>query len=139
MANVLVSPSGPESVLPKVRTFERNSVARRKQRKWRPALLTLAILAAPAFAQTTPHIERVDPSSGKVNDNVTVMGQNLGKGTVVAVFLSDDENDYKATIATQADDKIVMKVPRVKPGDYNVSFQEGEKVFIAPVHFKVEE
>jgi hypothetical protein len=96
-------------------------------------------LAAPVFAQTTPHIERVDPSSGKVNDNVTVMGQNLGKATVAAVFLSDDKTDYKATIVEQADDKIVMKIPRVKPGDYNVSFQRGEQIFIAPVRFKVEE
>jgi hypothetical protein len=67
------------------------------------------------------------------------MGQNLGKGTVAAVFLSDDKTDYKATIVEQADDKIVMKVPRVKPGNYNVSFQQGERTFITTVRFNVEE
>ena len=139
MANVLASPSGPDRFPSKVRTLERNSLARHKPRKRRLVLLALAILAAPVFAQTTPHIESVDPSSGKVNDNVTVTGQNLGKATVAAVFLSDDKTDYKATIVEQADDKIIMKVPRVKPGNYNVSFQQGERTFIAPVRFKVEE
>lgn len=136
MANVLASPSGPGWFHSEVRTLERKSPARGKRRL---ALLAIAILAAPVLAQTTPHIERVDPSSGKVNDNVTVMGQNLGKATVAAVFLSDDKTDYKATIVEQADDKIVVKVPRLKPGNYNVSFQQGERTFITTVRFKVEE
>jgi len=38
----------------------------------------------------------------------------------------------------QADDKIQMKVPQVKPGPYNISIQVGDKLFIKPVKFTVE-
>jgi hypothetical protein len=107
-------------------------------RPWRWAFLAPAILAAAlAFAQTSPHVTAVDPASGKVNDSVTVTGQNLGKDTVVGVFLSDNKDDYKATITDQADDKIVMKVPQVKAGDYKVSLQAGDRILIMPVRFTV--
>ncbi len=79
----------------------------------------------------------MDPSSGKVNDTVTVAGENLAKTEVSAVFLSDDKNDYKATVVDQTAEKIVIKVPQVKPGGYNVSIQVGDKLFIKPVKFKV--
>jgi hypothetical protein len=101
-----------------------------------PPLMLAALLL---FAQNSPQIAAVDPSSGKVNDTVNVTGTNLGKATVSAVFLSDDKNDYKATVVEQADDKIVMKVPQVKVGNYNVSIQLGDKILIMPVHFKVEQ
>jgi hypothetical protein len=55
------------------------------------------------------------------------------------VYLSDEKNDYKAAIVDQSDAKITMKVPQVKPGDYNVSVQVGDKLFIKPVKFKVEQ
>jgi len=61
------------------------------------------------FAQSTPQVTGVEPQSGKVNDTVTVSGQNLGKDAVSAVFLSDDKNDYKATVVEQTAEKIVMK------------------------------
>jgi hypothetical protein len=92
-----------------------------------------------AVAQNAPQVTGVDPDSGKVNDTVTVSGSNLGKTTVSSVFLSDDKNDYKAVIVEQSDDKITMKVPQVKPGEYNVSVQVGDKLFIKPVKFKVEQ
>jgi IPT/TIG domain-containing protein len=69
---------------------------------------------------------------------VTVSGNNLGKDSVSSVYLSDDKNDYKTTIVEQSDDKITVKVPQVKPGDYNVSIQVGNNLFIKPVKFKVE-
>jgi len=47
------------------------------------ALLTLGLLL---FAQGAPVVTAVDPSSGKVNDTVTVAGEKLGKDTVSAVF-----------------------------------------------------
>jgi len=57
----------------------------------------LRILLAPLiFAQSTPQVTGGRASVGKVNDTVTVSGQNLGKDAVSAVFLSDDKNDYKA-------------------------------------------
>ena len=103
-------------------------------------LLAVVVLLTPlVLAESSPQVTAVDPSSGKVSDSVTVSGQSLGKGSVSAIFLSDDKTDYKATIVSQADDKIVMKVPSVKPGDYNVSVQVANQILIQPVKFTVQE
>ena len=101
-------------------------------------LATLMLLTALVWAQGTPRVTGVEPASGKVNDNFTVTGENLGKGSVSAVFVSDDKMDYKATVVDQSAEKIVAKVPEVKPGDYNVSIQVGNNIFIQPVRFKVQ-
>jgi hypothetical protein len=118
---------------------ERKQRDRHKDAHKRLGLFAAAVLLVPlVFAQGTPQVTAVDPASGKVNDNVTVTGENLGKGTVTAVFLSDEKNDYKAAVVEQAGNKIVMKVPQVRPGDYNVSIEVGTKILIEPVRFKVE-
>ena len=101
------------------------------------ALLTL--LGPLLFAQGSPLVTAVDPSSGKVNDTVTVAGENLGKGNVSAVFLSDDKTDYKAMLTEQNEEKIVMKIPHVRPGRYNISIQKGSAIYIQPVRFTVQE
>ena len=101
-------------------------------------LAAMIFLAQITLAQGKPQVTAVDPGSGKVNDSVTLTGENLGKESVSSVFLSDDNNDYKATVVEQAGAKIVMKVPQVKPGDYHVSIQVGDKIFILPLRFKVE-
>ena len=106
----------------------------------RAILVAAAVLLSPiVFAQGNPQVTSVDPTSGKVNDAVTIAGENLGKETVVAVYLSDDKNDYKAAVQEQSADKIVMKVPQVKPGSYNVSVQVGTNILIKPVRFTVQE
>src|ERR1700739_2445998 len=106
-------------------------------RRW--VLFTgVILLASWAAAQAAPQVTAVDPDTGKVNDTVTVSGSNLGKASVSSVYLSDDKNDYKATIVDQSNDKITMKVPQVKPGGYNISVQVGDNLFIKPVKFKVE-
>ncbi len=97
------------------------------------------LLASWAAAQSAPQVTGVDPDNGKVNDTVTVSGSNLGKTAVSSIYLSDDKNDYKATIVDQVDAKITIKVPQVKPGGYNISIQVGDKLFIKPVKFKVSE
>jgi hypothetical protein len=111
-----------------------------------PALAFCAMLAAvsftylaPAAAQTNSRVASVDPTSGKVNDSVTASGEGLGKGTISAVFLSDDKNDYKAAIVEQQAEKIVFKVPQVRTGSYNVSIQIGGNLLIQPVKFSVTE
>src|ERR1700721_2517870 len=106
-------------------------------RRW-GFLAGMILFASLAVAQNAPQVTAVDPASGKVNDTVTVSGNNLGKDSVSSVYLSDDKNDYKTTIVEQSDDKITVKVPQVKPGDYNVSIQVGNNLFIKPVKFKVE-
>lgn len=99
----------------------------------------LALLSPSLFSQGAPRVTSVDPASGKVNDTVTVAGENLGKGAVSAIFLSDEKTDYKATLVEQDDEKIVMKVPQVKLGDYNISIQAGNVIYIQPVRFTVQE
>ena len=98
------------------------------------ALLTASLL----LGQASPRVTGVEPSTGKVDSNVTVTGENLGSDTVANVYLSDEMKDYKATVVEQAADKIVVKVPQVMPGGYNVSIHVGNNIFIQPVRFTVE-
>jgi hypothetical protein len=48
----------------------------------------------------------------EVNDNVAVMGEGLGKGSVAAVFLSKDKNDYKVALVNQSANQMSSKFPR---------------------------
>jgi hypothetical protein len=99
----------------------------------------LLLPASLLVAQDSPRVASVDPTSAKVDANITVTGENLGKDHVSAVFLSDAKTDYKATVVEQTSQRIVMKVPRVTPGDYNVSVQTGNQILIEPVRFTVEQ
>jgi hypothetical protein len=131
----------PALSLHSARAAERKSI--RRNILIRSALLAgvaLLMLSAPLlFAQSGPHVATVDPASGKVNDTITVSGENLEKSHVSGVFLSDKKTDYRATVVEQSAEKIVMKVPQVAPGDYNVSIQTGNTIFIQPVRFTVEQ
>ena len=120
----------------------RNEKASRRSGRMRQRLTFLAavVLLSPLiFAQSGPQVTGIDPSSGKVNDNVTVSGENLAKGSVSGVFLSNDKEDFKAAIVEQSADKIVVKVPQVKAGNYNVAIQVGDKILIKPLRFTVQE
>ncbi len=123
-----------------VQTTETTKPGRRGNfyKRW---LILAAVIAVSSVApaQNAPQITGVDPATGKVNDTVTVFGNNLGKASVSSVYLSDDKSDFKAAIVDQGNDKITMKVPQVKAGNYNISLQVGDKLFIKPVKFKVEE
>ena len=101
-------------------------------------LLLVPLLAPLAVAQSAPKVNGVDPAMGKVNDSVTLTGENLGKDTVSGVFLSDDKDDYKAALVEQDNAKIVVKVPQVKSGGYNISIQQGDKILILPLRFTVQ-
>ena len=105
-------------------------------------LLVVAALAAltarPLGAQGASRVTGVDPANGKPNDTITVAGENLEKARVSAVFLSDEKDDFKASVVSQETAKIVIKVPQVKPGSYNVSIQSGSNIFIQPIRFTVE-
>ena len=116
-------------------------MSHRSKDTYRKCMLLAAtvLLAQLVFAQGRPQVTGVDPPSGKVDDDLTLIGENLGEESVLAVFLSDDEKDYKATVVEQASEKIVIKVPEVVSGRYNVSVQVGNQIFILPVRFAVEE
>ena len=140
MANVSASGCSPIDVVSLPDAREEKQTQRNGNARRRLVLLAAAVFLSPLiFAQSTPQVTGVEPPSGKVNDTVTVSGQNLGKDAVSAVYLSDDKNDYRATVVEQTAEKIVMKIPQVKPANYNVSIQVGDKLFIKPVRFKVEE
>lgn len=140
MANAPANHPGPGNKPSLLNARMENARNRRLYRLASLALLATAVLLAPLLlAQGNAQITGVDPTSGKVNDSITVTGENLGKGSVTAVFLSDDKDDFKATIVEQSDGKIVMKVPQVKSGSYNISVQVGDKILIKPVKFSVAE
>ena len=140
MANVPDGHSGTGRILSLLRSGGRAVCYRNKEACVRLVLLAAAVLVAQlVFAQGVPRVTGIEPSSGKVNDNVTVKGENLGKGSVSDAFLSDDKTDYKATIVDQAAEKVVIKIPQVKSGDYNISIQVGKNIYIQPVRFKVQE
>jgi hypothetical protein len=140
MAQVPASHSGPGNILSSARTADGKAGIRRRKRYRSILLLVSAALLSPLIlAQDAGKVTGVDPASGKVNDSVTVSGTDLGKGSVSAVFLSDDKDDFKATIVEQAADKIVVKIPQVKAGSYHISVQVGDKILIKPVRFTVEE
>jgi hypothetical protein len=106
--------------------------------KWTVGLLTLFLVPL-LFAQSTSKVTALDPVSGKVNDSVTLTGENLDKDNVAGVFLSDDKDDFKATLVEQGATKIVMKVPQAKAGGYNISIQVKDRILILPLKFSVTE
>lgn len=103
------------------------------------AAAALFLSATLLCSQSAPKVTGIDPESGKVGASVTVAGENIGKGTVVAIFLSDANTDFKASLIEQSPEKIVLKIPQVKPGRYNISIQVKNEIFIQPVHLTVEE
>ena len=140
MIHTLWKYSNPDNIHAFPSAREAKARHRKRSAFRKSILIAAAVLLSPLiFAQGNPQVTSVEPSSGKVNDDVTVTGQNLGKDSVAAVFLSDDKNDYKATVVEQSAEKIVMKVPQVNPGDYNISIQVGKNILIKPVRFKVQE
>ena len=118
-----------------------NAESGRRRKLWQItfiiAMFVLSI-AGRLPAQNAPKVNMVDPLTGKVDDSVTLTGQNLGKDSVSGVFLSDDKDDFKATLVQQDSAKIVLKVPQVKSGGYNISIQEGDKILILPLRFMVQ-
>jgi len=108
-------------------------------------LIGLAMLFALGFiglamAQTPTSF---DPSSAKVDQEVTLHGAQLGTSHVEAIYLSAEKGgDYKTTIVKQGDDAIVFIVPKVTPGMYSVSllpvagqnllWYEGVKLQVVP-------
>ena len=109
---------------------------------WVGVILVLAALLWPAagsWAQGSPRVTGVEPTTGKVGSQVTIIGENLGKANVVAAYLSDNSDDYKAVVVDQTSEKIVVKIPKVKTGEYNVSIQIKNDILIQPVRFSVQE
>jgi hypothetical protein len=102
-------------------------------------VLATAWLATAVWAQGSPRVTGVDPTTVKVGGNITVKGENLTKDNVAAVFVSNSSDDFPATIVEQMGSKIVVKVPKVKAGDYNISIQVKTDILIQPIRLTVQE
>ena len=102
-------------------------------------VLASVLLATAVWAQGSPRVTGVDPATAKVGGNITVKGENLTKENVAGVFVSNSSDDFPATIVEQAGTKIVIKIPKVKAGDYNISIQVKGDILIQPIRLTVQE
>ena len=105
------------------------------------SVAALLLLAAPLYAQS--RMMSVDPLSGKVGDVAVATGENLEKGKVVELYLTDGTHDFKCEMVEQTGTEIKFKVPaRVKAGRYALMIKTGgpdPKLLEQPVKFTVEE
>jgi len=102
--------------------------------------LFLSVTGLPlARAQApSPKITSVAPLEAKVGDEVTLVEEKLGKGAVKAVYISSDKEDFRASIVSQSADKIVIKVPTVKPGTYNPSIEVEKALLIQAIPLTIQ-
>ena len=100
--------------------------------------LLLAFALPLARAQAGPKVTSVAPLEAKVGDELTLSGENLGKAAVKAVYISNDKEDFRATIVSQSADKIVIKVPAVKPGTYNPSIEVEKSLLIQAIPLQIQ-
>ena len=101
----------------------------------------LFLAAAPASAQS--RLTGVDPLNGKTGDVVAAAGENIEKGKVVELFLTDGAKDFKVVILEQSGALIKFKVPgSVKAGRYALMIKTGgtdPKLLEQPVKFTIDE
>lgn len=100
----------------------------------------LLLIVAPAAAQS--RLTGVDPMNGKVGDTISASGENIEKGKVVQLFLTDGTNDTKVEILEQTATSIKFKIPAsAKPGRYALMIQTGgsdPKLLEQPVKLSIE-
>jgi hypothetical protein len=101
--------------------------------------LVVTALAAILWAQSYSQVYKVEPASAKVGDSVTLHGEGLDRKLVVAVFLSTKDDDFAVVIVDQSSSKIVIKAPKVKPGDYKVGLQVEKNILIQPKVLTIEQ
>jgi type 1 fimbria pilin len=98
-------------------------------------LLTLS--ASSAAGSSNVHLTGIDPATARAGGNITLKGENLTQDNVAAVFVSNASDDFPAPIVEQTGTKIVVKVPKVKAGDYNISIQVKRDVLIQPIRLTI--
>ena len=86
-----------------------------------PLLLALAVPVSPAFQPSVPMLRSAEPASGRVGDEVLLRGENLGRNSVAAVYLTDGTTDVKVSILEQTATSIRFRIPpEAKPGRLGV-------------------
>jgi len=89
--------------------------------------LMVTLLVAASFAAwgqpAMPRMVSVEPANGKVGDVLVVSGENLAKGAVAKVYLTDGSSDPKdplgmleVSITEQTDTAIKFKIPAKASG-----------------------
>jgi len=108
-------------------------------RTWLIAGLIAMAVGLWAF-QALPRCTSVEPENGKTGDTVTAKGENLGKGGIAEMYLTDGQKDTKVDIADQSDTEIKFKVPQVKAGRYHLLVLTANRASLIeqPVVFTVE-
>jgi hypothetical protein len=85
---------------------------------WIACLLVAASFAF--YAQpASPRITNLEPANGKKGDVITVTGENLDKGSVAKLYLTDGEakNDIELSITSQTATEIKFSIPaKAAPG-----------------------
>ncbi len=88
------------------------------------AIRLLFVLMAATLLQSQsgmPLLRSVEPASGKAGDVLTVTGENLGHDDVAELYLTDGNNDFKASIVEQTSTSMQFKLPaEAKPGRYSL-------------------
>ena len=103
------------------------------------------ILAAgvAAFAQSMPRMTGVDPGNGKVGDEITIAGENLGKANVAKIYLTDGKNDLALEVIEQTPTTIKFRIPaKMTVGRFALELLttgKEPKLIEQPVKFTVEE
>ncbi len=91
----------------------------------------------------TPLIASVEPDSGKIGDELTVKGNDLGSDSVAALYLTDGKTDVKVPMLAQSATSIRFRIPpEAKPGRFALMvLTKGTepKLLEQPVKITVEE
>ena len=105
------------------------------------SLLSGFLLAALVVWAAVPRVISVEPPFGKNGDELVVNGQNLDKGTVTKLFLSNNDEDQEVTMREQTSETIRFVIPAgLALGQYNVTVQTGgdaPAILVQPVSCSV--
>ncbi len=88
-----------------------------------------------------PRVTAADPNTGKVGDVITVTGENLGKGSISKVYLTDNKNDLQVEVTDQTATSFKFKIPAKASGRMSLMFLTVEaepKLMQLPVKVTVE-
>ena len=80
-------------------------------------VLPLLLAGFAAWAQEAmPRMSTIEPGSGKKGDVVVVTGENLDKGSVAKVYLTNGKDDLECVITAQTATEVKIKIPEKAAG-----------------------
>lgn len=85
-----------------------------------------------ADSSTRPVVGSIGPSVGQPGMQVTIAGEHFGSASGSILF-----NKTQAPIYSWSDNQVILTVPVVSNGDYNVKLKEADGKSANPVNFRV--